>query len=390
MNVIVTVDHHFIRTPDGKVWVKNIHDQKFWERYTNVFEQVYVICRLQESSSNDSIEGYLLSSTNNVHFCGVPDFVGPKDMLKKKMSITKAIKLHLKEIGEDAAVVLRLPSTIGFMLYKFVKNRPYCVEVVANPMTAYTKKGSFMHSFISKKYTHDLKKICMRAQGVSYVTKYELQKYFHTKGFTEHYSSIDLNKNFFYERQKDSVLSKQNPKKIIIVSRIDSEKKGHETLLLALSDLKKKAVPFECEIVGDGKMRVHYQQFAKECGLNDQDVSFIGEVAEKERIRALLMAADLFVYPTHSEGLPRVLIEAMSCSLPIISSPVGGIPELIDEEYLIDYNSVEKYGDMIQTLLDNNSLLYKLGNENYHRAKNYEEQVLNSRREAFYKNVFDI
>lgn len=387
MNVVVTVDHHFIRTPDNKIWVKNIHDAQFWERYTNVFTKVYVLCRMKETTNYDEVANYLQSNAEGVEFCGIPDFVGPKEMLLKKISIEKAIKAHLKNINKGSVAILRLPSTIGFMMYRYVKNKmPIGVEVVAVPKDAYSKKGSLMHGFISYKYTRDLEHICKSVDGVSYVTQYELQKLFPSSKITEYYSSIDLNHSFYYQKTQDEVCH-TGLKKLLTVSRIDNEKKGHDTIIKVLAQLKSENVNVFCEIVGSGKLWEHYKQVAKEAGLTAKEVKFVGEVAQKDELREHLKSADIFIYPTHADGLPRVVIEAMACSLPVVASPAGGVAELVEEPYLLDKDDIEGYVNQIKLLLSNDELRTQLAFNNYNKAKEYEREILNQRRKEFYTKL---
>jgi glycosyltransferase involved in cell wall biosynthesis len=81
-------------------------------------------------------------------------------------------------------------------------------------------------------------------------------------------------------------------------------------------------------IVGDGPERTKLESMTRNLKLGDR-VSFAGWISNRSELRRFLSQATVFVMPSLSEGIPRVLIEAMSCGLPIVATNVGGIPEFV-------------------------------------------------------------
>lgn len=112
----------------------------------------------------------------------------------------------------------------------------------------------------------------------------------------------------------------------IIVARIDGQK-GHDTLLQALALLQRRGVPLTVLVAGDGSARTGLEQQAASLNLGDDRVRFLGFRSD---VPDLLDAVDLFVLPSLIEGLPLSVLEAMAHRLPVVATPVGGIPELID------------------------------------------------------------
>ena len=82
-------------------------------------------------------------------------------------------------------------------------------------------------------------------------------------------------------------------------------------------------------IIGDGVERESLERLVEKLGLGDH-VNFIGKVPN-ERVPEYMIASDVFVLPSLSEGFPVTILEAMASGLPIVATNVGGLPEIIKE-----------------------------------------------------------
>lgn len=112
---------------------------------------------------------------------------------------------------------------------------------------------------------------------------------------------------------------------------------------------------FRLLIGGDGEIE-KVQQYIKDNKL-DNVAEYIGWVSGEEKIK-LLNEVDVFILPSYNEGLPISLLEAMSYNLPIISTTVGGIPEILKNEYngfLINPGDLIALESAISTLINNPS-----------------------------------
>ena len=102
--------------------------------------------------------------------------------------------------------------------------------------------------------------------------------------------------------------------------------KAVDVLLMACSLLVRNHFAFRLIAIGEGPLRPKLEAQTAALGLSDR-VRFLGSVPH-ETLPDWFRASDLFVLPSHSEGVPTVLLEASACGTPWVASRVGGIPEI--------------------------------------------------------------
>jgi glycosyltransferase involved in cell wall biosynthesis len=119
---------------------------------------------------------------------------------------------------------------------------------------------------------------------------------------------------------------------IVSIGRL-VEKKGFPDLLSACRRLKQAGYRFRCEIYGDGPLRAELAATVERLGLADE-VLLAGARTQQELLGAY-QRADLFALTPFvaqdgdRDGLPTVLVEAMACGVPVVSTRVVGVPELV-------------------------------------------------------------
>lgn len=113
---------------------------------------------------------------------------------------------------------------------------------------------------------------------------------------------------------------------LLCVGRLSSAK-AQILLVQACAALRDERLAFTLTLVGDGPDRTRIAQAIAGLGLAHH-IHLTGAL-NQEAVRAHFARADIFVLPSLAEGIPVVLMEAMSCGVPCVSTPVNGIPELI-------------------------------------------------------------
>src|SRR5262249_6154047 len=115
-------------------------------------------------------------------------------------------------------------------------------------------------------------------------------------------------------------------------------------------------------LVGDGPMREELAAHAAEIGVDDM-VTFAGAVGQDE-LPAYFHAADVFCQPSFNEGIPVVLMEAMASGLPVVSTAVGAIAELVAEGesgLLVPPARSRELADALRQLADSPELRTSMG-----------------------------
>jgi len=153
---------------------------------------------------------------------------------------------------------------------------------------------------------------------------------------------------------------------ILSVARL-VEKKGLEDLIIAADILRRPGRTFKVEIIGSGPLRDPLKAHAQRLGLADR-VSLVGAQAH-DAVCLAYQRASVFVLPCvvasngDRDGIPNVLLEAMASGVPVVSTPVSGIPELIESGVngiLVPQHDARSLADAIERLLASRELRDRL------------------------------
>jgi len=138
--------------------------------------------------------------------------------------------------------------------------------------------------------------------------------------------------------------------------------KGQHILLEACILLQKEGFCFQLTFVGDGPDKEALEKFAARNALPGS-ITFSGALGQ-DKVREYYNKADIFVLASFAEGVPVVLMEAMAKEIPVISTRITGIPELIEHEkdgLLATPGDTDDLAQQIRKLLAERELRHKLG-----------------------------
>ncbi len=105
----------------------------------------------------------------------------------------------------------------------------------------------------------------------------------------------------------------------------------------------------------------------------ERKILLLPETRDRKEVVKMYQAAEIYVMPSYREGLPLTLFEAMASGLPVVASPVQGIPYEINEDngFLVKYGDNKKFAEKILKLLDNKNLRERLSKNNLKKSKKY-------------------
>lgn len=392
--VLIVPDGHYFRDNNGDVYAENTYTYDFFTRYLLAFDEVYVLARVSDQPFDKARARK--ASGNNVFFIDLPDYHGAIEQLKYRKKSLDITKQALKKVD---CVILRVPSATSSLIWKlcFDGKVKTGLEVVADPEDCFSK-GSMngaLRVVIQYVWVKQLKKMCAEANGVSYVTSEYLQKKYPCKAmakqdsehFTSHYSSACL-KEIDYGLPK-KFCGKKSWTIVHVCNYISNYRKGHRVVLEVLSELLNKDINVNVKFVGDGSLVPEFKEYAEKLGVSDH-VTWCGRLFNSDEVREVLDSADLTLFPTMAEGLPRALLEAMARGLPCVSTPVGGVPELVPEDLLCDYDDVPGYTNIIMSLINSPDKMERISEMNVEKSKAYREDILNEKRRMFYQKLADL
>jgi len=269
----------------------------------------------------------------NIQVVPQPYYSSSKAALRHLVGISRAY-FRICRRADYLFVRGMLPYVGLFYLFAFLFGRHPCHWVVGNPIVLLKADRSrgWLATTLAIAYAR-VDRFFARAgrlltRGSFLCCGQELAAVYRSRRTRAVYSST-LDEEEFFERD-DTCLGETV--QILLVSFVRAAK-GIEYLVRAVSLLKTDR-PWQLTIVGswerDASHKAELDRLAEPLGVAER-ITWAGYVDFGAPLEAYFRAADLFAFPTLSEGTPHVIPEAMAHSLPVVTTNVGGIPSLVDD-----------------------------------------------------------
>ncbi len=179
--------------------------------------------------------------------------------------------------------------------------------------------------------------------------------------------------------------SPHGEKLLMHVSNFRAVKRVHDVVRIFALVLER--IPSSLVLIGDGPDRSSCESLCRELGIAD-NVKFLGKQTE---LADLLSCGDLFLMPSQSESFGLSALEAMACEVPVVSSSVGGLPELVEHNktgYIAEIGDVERMAKYAVDLLSNPAKHQAFAAASRKRAEDmFNEELIVSQYIRYYEKI---
>ena len=281
-------------------------------------------------------------TTNNVRTIRVY-YKKSKSKIISLIRFYRANHLALKRLPKPDIIHIHVLTRLGLIAWwhKIIHGTPY---IITEHWSRYLPGNDFS-GFLRKKLT---KLVVKHASAVTTVTDI-LAKAMKNHGLrNDNYvivpNVVDI--NMFKPQQHHNEIPK-----IIHISCFENKSKNITGLIDALSILEENNIAFQCVFIGNGIDFSMIKDYSKKLK-NQKNIRFTG-VLEGQDVANELAAGDFLVLSSNYETQGVVLLEAFACGLPVVSTNVGGIPEIVNESngILVPPQDPEKLASAMQTML---------------------------------------
>jgi colanic acid/amylovoran biosynthesis glycosyltransferase len=328
-------------------------DARIVERVHYLPEEKELLDAVQRASKKERLTPEIIAALD--------EWARRTDFLRLYQAVYVGLRLKEKGISHVHAHFAGMAARTAFWITKFF------------PITfSFTAHANDI--FAPRKFEIGLDKLVGTARVV--VTETDYSEKFLRERFPERADRIHRLYNGLNLAEFGRATFSSDPPLIVAIGRLIA-KKGFADLIRACALLVERGRSFRCEIFGEGPLENQLRAQIEELGLQER-IQLPGPKPQHE-LRARLGAASVFVLPSVPEidggmdNLPTVIMEAMATGLPVVSTTIGGIPEMVVENetgFLVQPDDAVALAGAIEKVTKDRLLAQRLGEASYERAQN--------------------
>jgi len=310
-----------------------------------LYNDVSVIYVHADENANEKFE-VERSTENNVDTIRVY-YKKPKSKILSLIRFFKANKLALSQLQKPDLIHVHVLTRCGVIALwqKIIHGTPY---IITEHWSRYLPGNDFS-GFLRKIATRIVVKNASTITTVTENLAKAMQNHgLRNKSYVVLPNVVDV--NLFKPIEKH-----YSKAKIIHVSCFEDKSKNISGLIDALAILESKNIDYQCVFIGEGMDFEAMKSYATE-KLNYENIRFTG-LLQGQALADELASGDFLVLSSNYENMPVVILEALACGLPVVSTNVGGIKEMVDENcgILVPAKSTEKLANAMQTMIENHN-----------------------------------
>ena len=275
-------------------------------------------------------------------------------------------------------------STASYLAREMFKSEGVKIPIVT------TVHGTDIHTIGQRREFKDIVRFSLKSSdGITSVCKYlgdQIRRKFDIENDIKViYNYVNIER---FRKIENPLLRKRlgEDKKILLHASNFRAIKNVDAIIDAFRKIRKD-VPSRLVLVGDGPERQRIKRKVARYKLN-KEVLFLGARKDIEKFYSV---SDLFLMASIREGCHLSILESMSSSLPVVSTKVGGIPEVVQDDktgYLTKTGDVENMADKITDLLNNDKKREKMGKAARNRVvKNFTAEKIIPQYESYYRKL---
>ncbi len=338
-----------------------------------------------------------VASINEVIYHGFDD--KPYSIILLDSSILKR-HMHIKSSSGIINLIFQCIQIVQF-IYLVIRKHCQIIHISLSSHYGFYKSAAFILLAIllkKKKIIHlhsgDFKTFYQNHSGImKWFIRYILQQGDYIIALSSYWKEVLINDfkilpekvvvlNNCYDTQLNKLISinekslhkkRNNHMNLLFIGELN-ENKGIFDLIKISKELLRHRNDFILRIVGKEKLKGVKKQAQDEINASNMSdyVKLIGERRDKEKIK-VFQQSDIFILPSYIENFPVTIVEAMRAGLPVLTTPVGSIPEIITNKengYLIEPGDIHSFVKRILDLSKDSKLRQKMAQRNQEKALN--------------------
>lgn len=378
MNIALLVSWHTELNSEGHYFLPYTH-YSYLEHIVTMYEKVYIITPVWKM--NDSCRGFSKLEFTNVEIIPLPPYTSILSAQKEIGSFVKSIKYVEPKVD---VIYCRVPDPFSW-LPALKTNKEVIMHFVGDTIdtTKHNERWSWWRKY---------------AMIAAYLPEYTLtllaarKSKVYTNGF--HIRDRLAKYGVKATGVVSSTISKMElelplevlPQEKLTLCYVGYLRfaKGISTLLRLIETLEKDRIDYLFNIVGNGEMYSDFEALITKYNASAR-VILHGHIDNRDTMNKILRKSDLFLFPSLSEGSPRVVVEAMAQGVPVFSTPVGSLPTTFtdgSEIFFFDFNDEKQLLSLIKKYTQNSTPYLEA------RKRAYEKIKLNYTKETFLSKIF--